>query len=69
LSGDFIVSAQLKDHARAGDFSPLTIRRIEKDESTRQTRIPADVLYQLLLFSPTPTAEEVLREIYSLECD
>jgi hypothetical protein len=64
-----MVSAQLKQKAADANFSPLTIRGIETDLSTRQTRIPADVLYQLLLFSPTPTAEEVLREIYLLECD
>ena len=67
--GILIVSAQLKDRAVDARFSPLAIRGIDIEERPRQTRIPAEVLYQLLLFSPTPTAEEVLRELYLRECD
>lgn len=67
--GILIVSPQLKDRAEDTKFSPLTIRGGESHGSPRQKRIPADVLYELLLFSPTPTAEQVLRELYLLECD
>ena len=67
--GILIVSAQLKDRAVDARFSLLAIRGIDIDENPTQTRIPAEVLYDLLLFSPTPTAEKVLRELYLLECD